>query len=128
MWAKREDVAQVLDNLIDNALRYSSPGAEVRVETSVRDGGLCLAVADTGPGISPEDRPRVFERFYRGANGRRAGGGTGLGLAIVERARAALGRRSPARGCARAPGWKRCSRCDLSNPNPRLAEPWEGGW
>jgi len=84
VWAKREDVAQVLDNLIDNALRYSTPGAEVQVETSLRDGGACLAVADTGPGISPEDRPRVFERFYRGASGRRAGGGTGLGLAIVD--------------------------------------------
>ena len=84
VWAKREDVAQVLDNLIDNALRYSAPGAEVHVETSLRDGGACLAVADTGPGISPEDRPRVFERFYRGASGRRAGGGTGLGLAIVD--------------------------------------------
>jgi len=84
VWAKREDLAQVLDNLIDNALRYSGFGAEVRVETGVRDGAAYLAVADTGPGISPEDRPRVFERFYRGANGRLAGGGTGLGLAIVE--------------------------------------------
>ncbi len=84
VWAKREDIAQVLDNLIDNALRYSASGAEVQVETSVRDGGACLAVADTGPGIAPEDRSRVFERFYRGVSGRRAGGGTGLGLAIVE--------------------------------------------
>ncbi len=84
VWAGREDLAQVLDNLIDNALRYSAAGAEVSVETSVRDGDACLAVADTGPGIAPEDRSRVFERFYRGANGRRAGGGTGLGLAIVE--------------------------------------------
>lgn len=84
VWAKPEDIAYLLDNLIDNALRYSGSGAEVQVETSVRDGGACLAVADTGPGISPEDRPRVFERFYRGASGRRAGGGTGLGLAIVD--------------------------------------------
>ncbi|CAN5353904.1 hypothetical protein BH20ACT13_BH20ACT13_04620 [soil metagenome] len=84
VWAKPEDIAHLLDNLIDNALRYSGSGAEVQVETSVRDGGACLAVADTGPGISPEDRPRVFERFYRGASGRRAGVGTGLGLAIVD--------------------------------------------
>ena len=74
----------MLDNLIDNALRYSSDDAEVRVEASVRDGAACLAIADTGPGIPPEDRAHAFERFYRGANGRRAGGGTGLGLAIVE--------------------------------------------
>lgn len=84
VWATREDLAHMLDNLIDNALRYSDSGAEVRVETKVRDGVALLAVADTGPGIPPEDRSRVFERFYRGANGRRAGGGTGLGLAIVE--------------------------------------------
>ena len=84
VWAKREDVAQVLDNLIDNALRYSAADAEVRVETSTREGQAFLVVADTGPGIAPEDRTRVFERFYRGANGRRAGSGTGLGLAIVE--------------------------------------------
>lgn len=84
VWANREDIAHVLDNLIDNALRYSLPGAEVRVETDERDGRAYLAVADTGPGISPEDRSRVFERFYRGASGRRAGRGTGLGLAIVE--------------------------------------------
>lgn len=83
VWAKREDIDQVLDNLIDNALRYSASGAEVHVETSVRHGGALLAVADSGPGISQEDRSRVFERFYRGASGRRAGGGTGLGLAIV---------------------------------------------
>ena len=83
VWAKWEDIAQVLDNLIDNALRYSASG-EVHVETSVRDGSACLAVADSGPGIAPEDRSQVFERFYRGVSGRRAGGGTGLGLAIVE--------------------------------------------
>ncbi|MGI8479211.1 MAG: sensor histidine kinase [Gaiellaceae bacterium] len=84
VWANREDIAHVLDNLIDNALRYSPAGSEVRVETAVRDGSARLVVADTGPGISPEDRPRVFERFYRGASGRRAGPGTGLGLAIVD--------------------------------------------
>lgn len=84
VWANREDIAHVLDNLIDNALRYSPPGTEVRVETDVREGSAWLAVADTGPGISPEDRLRVFERFYRGAHGRQTGRGTGLGLAIVE--------------------------------------------
>lgn len=82
--ANQKDLAHVLDNLIDNALRYSPPGAEVRVETDVRDASALLAVVDTGPGISPEDRSRVFERFYRGASGRQAGRGSGLGLAIVE--------------------------------------------
>ncbi len=83
MRANREDLAHVLDNLLDNALRYSPPGTEVRVETDVEGDRALLFVSDSGSGISPEDRPRVFERFYRGASGRQAGRGTGLGLAIV---------------------------------------------
>ena len=84
MWADRDDLNHVLDNLLDNALRYTPRGTSVRVETEVRDGCVVLAVADAGPGIPSEDRSRVFERFYRGANGRQAGSGTGLGLAIVD--------------------------------------------
>jgi two-component system, OmpR family, sensor kinase len=83
VWAAREDVEHVLDNLIDNALRYAPAGSEVRVETEARDGRAALTVADDGPGIPPPERARVFERFYRGSTGRRAGPGTGLGLAIV---------------------------------------------
>jgi two-component system, OmpR family, sensor kinase len=83
VWANREDLAHALDNLIDNALRYASPGAEVRVETEARDGSASLAVVDSGPGIPVEDTAKVFDRFYRGAAGRRAAPGTGLGLAIV---------------------------------------------
>jgi signal transduction histidine kinase len=82
-WASHEDVAHVLDNLVDNAIRYAPRGAEVRVGAESRDGHAVLEVWDTGPGISSEDRERVFERFYRGAIGRQAGSGTGLGLAIV---------------------------------------------
>ena len=84
VWADRDDLSHVLDNLLDNALRYTPRGTGVRVETAIRDGCVVLAVGDSGPGIAPEDRPRVFERFYRGANGRAAGSGTGLGLAIVD--------------------------------------------
>jgi len=83
VWASPEDVAHVLDNLIDNALRYAPAGSEVRVETAARDGSATLVVADDGPGIPPAERDRVFERFYRGSTGRMAGPGTGLGLAIV---------------------------------------------
>src|SRR5205085_12115981 len=78
------DVANILDNLIENAIRYSPEGAEIRAEAGRRDGRSFLAVSDTGPGIPPEERERVFERFFRGTRGRTAGAGTGLGLAIVE--------------------------------------------
>jgi two-component system, OmpR family, sensor kinase len=83
VWGNSTDVAHIFDNLIENALRYTPPGTQVTVETSREDGRATLRVCDDGPGIAPADRDRVFERFYRGSNGRQAGPGTGLGLAIV---------------------------------------------
>lgn len=83
VWAGRADVAAILDNLIENALRYTPPGTTVALEATDEGGRPALVVSDTGPGIPPMDRDRVFERFYRGADGRSAGPGTGLGLAIV---------------------------------------------
>jgi len=83
IWADPADVANILDNLIENAIRYSSAGSDIVVEASRREAGASLTVSDSGPGIPAEDRDRVFDRFYRGANGRRSGTGTGLGLAIV---------------------------------------------
>jgi two-component system, OmpR family, sensor kinase len=77
------DLSHVVDNLIENAIRYCPPGTRVTVEAGRRDGRVTLAVADTGPGIPAEDRERIFERFYRGSTGKRSGPGTGLGLAIV---------------------------------------------
>ena len=78
-------------NLIDNAIRYNHPGGKVKVSfrTLERDGSnrVEFTVSDTGPGIPPEMRERVFERFYRLEEGRsRETGGTGLGLAIVKHA------------------------------------------
>lgn len=83
IWADPADVAHILDNLIENAVRYSPAGGEIVVEASKGQAGASLAISDSGPGIPAEDRDRVFDRFYRGANGRRSGPGTGLGLAIV---------------------------------------------
>ena len=77
-----EDLAIVLDNLIENALVYSPGGGTVTLECG-RDGREALiAVEDEGPGLVPGEEERVFERFARGSSG---GGtqGTGLGLAIV---------------------------------------------
>jgi signal transduction histidine kinase len=83
VFADPGDLAHVVDNLIENALRYSPPGTSITVEAAAEDGRAKLAVADDGPGIPTADRARIFERFYRGANGKRSGPGTGLGLAIV---------------------------------------------
>jgi signal transduction histidine kinase len=82
-YADRERLHQVVVNLLENAARHSPPGGTVTVDaTAGADGGLTLVVADTGPGIAPAERYRVFERFTRGE--RATGGGTGLGLAIAQ--------------------------------------------
>jgi signal transduction histidine kinase len=83
VYADPGDLAHVADNLIENALRYSPPGSRVTVEAAASYGRATLVVADDGPGIPPEEKTRVFERFYRGSTGRQSGAGTGLGLAIV---------------------------------------------
>ncbi|MDE2565993.1 MAG: two-component sensor histidine kinase, partial [Burkholderiales bacterium] len=76
----------LLDNLVENALRYTPAGGVVDVAATTVDGRPCLRVSDTGPGIPQAERGRVFDRFYRGADAHalaRDGGGSGLGLAIV---------------------------------------------
>jgi signal transduction histidine kinase len=80
-----ERVHQVVGNLLDNAIRHSPEEGRVTVAAaSLDDAGVRIDVADQGPGIAPEDRERVFERFYR-ADAARASqdGGTGLGLSIA---------------------------------------------
>lgn len=74
-----------LRNLLDNALRYSPDGSTVNVGVRGREGVVEIAVVDSGVGIAPADRERVFERFYRVDPARsRETGGTGLGLSIVK--------------------------------------------
>jgi two-component system, OmpR family, sensor kinase len=90
--ADEERLRHALDALVENALNATGPGDEVTIAARVRGGRAVLAVADTGVGIEPEDRERIFERFARGrhAEGRP---GTGLGLPIVQAiARAHRGR------------------------------------
>jgi two-component system phosphate regulon sensor histidine kinase PhoR len=80
-----EALRQILDNLIDNAIKYNKPGGLVELGIA-RDGARArITVRDTGVGISREDLPRIFERFYRVDKARsREVGGTGLGLSIVK--------------------------------------------
>ncbi|MDP3824558.1 MAG: ATP-binding protein [Burkholderiales bacterium] len=78
-----QQLGALLDNLVENALRYTPRGGEVDVSASSQDGRACLAVRDNGPGIAPSERERVFDRFYRSARATMANG-SGLGLAIVK--------------------------------------------
>jgi two-component system OmpR family sensor kinase len=76
-------VALVVANVLDNAVKFSPPGGEVRVRASIEDGVAVVCVSDSGPGVTEEEIPRLFERFYRGSAARRNEvPGTGLGLAI----------------------------------------------
>lgn len=78
-------LGQVVNNLIDNALRHNRVGGKVEIMVKGMEGRGVLAVSDDGPGIPEEDRPRIFERFYRVDRARaRTSGGTGLGLAICQ--------------------------------------------
>ena len=81
----RDRLRQALNNLIDNAIKYSAPGASVVVSAEEESGGVRIGVTDTGVGIAAEHLNRIFERFYRVDKDRsREVGGTGLGLAIVK--------------------------------------------
>ncbi|OWQ82908.1 hypothetical protein CDN99_27765 [Roseateles aquatilis] len=82
-----EQLAMLLENLIENALRFTPRGGVVDVGVAIGAGGPILFVRDTGPGISAEDRPRVFDRFFRRDQAEaepRENIGSGLGLAIVQ--------------------------------------------
>lgn len=80
----RERIRWVLNNLIENAIRYTPAGGSVRVTTDIAAGLAYVRVRDTGIGIAPEDRGNIFERFYRAPNAiAKENGGNGLGLYIA---------------------------------------------
>lgn len=74
-------MVQVIVNLLHNAIKFTPPGGKVTLSADHKNDIIVFSVADTGVGISAEDLPRIFERFYK-ADRARSGGGTGLGLAI----------------------------------------------
>jgi len=83
--ADRRRLAEVLQNLLDNAIQYTSPGGQIMLSASADAGEVKFTVSDTGIGIPQADQPRIFERFYRVDAARsREVGGTGLGLAIAK--------------------------------------------
>ena len=84
VWADPDRVCQILDNLLDNAIRHSRRGATITITLEPQSGGMECAVRDQGTGIPAQHLPFIFERFYRVDPSRtRKDGGTGLGLAIA---------------------------------------------
>ncbi len=78
-------IERAVANLIDNAMRYTPEGSEVTLSAKSEADGVALTVADSGPGIAPQDLAHVFERFFQGSRHREGRGHAGLGLAIVQR-------------------------------------------
>ena len=84
VWADSVRVRQILQNLVSNAIKYTPAGGVIEVSARETPGGFAeISVRDDGIGIPPEERPHLFEKFYRTSAGRRTTGGTGLGLAIA---------------------------------------------
>jgi signal transduction histidine kinase len=79
-----ERLAQVLGNLVSNALRYTPVGGTITLSATSTSTGIQVRVEDTGSGIAPQDLPHIFERFYRADQAREQDGSSGLGLAIVK--------------------------------------------
>jgi signal transduction histidine kinase len=82
----RVEFARVITKLMDNAIAYTPQGGEVTLHTDMEEGWAVMTMQDTGIGISAEDIPHIFERFYRADQARSAEtGGSGLGLSIVQK-------------------------------------------
>lgn len=90
VWGDARRLHQVVTNLLDNACKFTPSGGVVRLEVHPVNGQGELTVADSGPGVPPEERSRVFDRFYRGSAGVRTAG-SGIGLAVVAQIVGALG-------------------------------------
>jgi len=86
-------LVQAVGNLIGNAVRYTPEGGRITVRARVAEGEAILEVADTGPGISPDEQTQIFDRFFRGRSAEGERQGAGLGLSIVRRVAAAHGGR-----------------------------------
>lgn len=82
--ADRRRIEQVFSNLLSNAMKHTPPGGRVAIAVRRDERGVRVEVSDTGPGVPPEERQRIFERFRQARGSDSSGGGTGLGLAIAE--------------------------------------------
>ena len=85
VFGDRQHLSQLVDNLLDNAIKYTPEKGKIQVRLRAEGGEMVLEVEDSGIGISPQYQQRVFERFYRVDKARSQSlGGTGLGLSIVK--------------------------------------------
>ena len=105
--ADGDQVERVLVNVLHNAIKFTPDGGHITVDAAAKDDWITLVVTDSGEGIAPEDRDRIFERFYR-TDRARGRSGTGLGLAIAKHIIAAHGGRIWAEGGPNGIGTRLC--------------------
>ena len=91
VYGDRKILMAALEQFINNASRYSTPGSPITVTAEENLGEIVIAVHNEGPPIRPDDRERIFERFYRAEETRHRAPGTGLGLSIAKKAAEAHG-------------------------------------
>src|SRR5690606_2024331 len=80
VWADRHRLLQVLENLVGNAIKFTPPGGRVTLRAEARGDEVWFRIADTGPGVAPDDISRLFDRFWQSHEAKHHG--SGLGLAI----------------------------------------------
>jgi heavy metal sensor kinase len=118
-------LAQLLDNLLDNAAKYSPPGTPISIRLTADEAWIALAVEDAGNGIAPADLPHIFEPFFRSEQARQLGiSGVGLGLAVAQRIAMALGGNIRAE-CLKTGGSRfvvRLSRREVTLAEPNVCE------
>jgi signal transduction histidine kinase len=128
----REDLAIVIDNLIENAIEYSPQGGTIELATRADGASACITVSDSGPGLPPGEEDRVFERFYRGSASGAHAAGSGLGLAVVRAlaarwgGTAALRNRAVGGACAEVRFPATASAAPLPIPDQELDEALPG--
>ena len=83
--ADSDRIEQVVINLLDNAIKFTPEGGSISLESAVKDGTAEITVRDSGSGVAPEDRDKIFDRFFTADRAHTAGKGTGLGLSICKR-------------------------------------------
>ncbi len=83
--ADSDRIEQVVINLLDNAIKFTPEGGRISLGSGVKDGLVQVTVRDSGPGIAPEDREKIFDRFFTADRAHTSGKGTGLGLSICRR-------------------------------------------
>ncbi|MBM3137812.1 MAG: HAMP domain-containing histidine kinase [Chloroflexi bacterium] len=83
IWLDGEKIGQVLNNLIDNAIKFSPDRSEIGISSSKKNGWVLIQIQDSGPGISAKDQKRIFERFFQIDESRKGGPGRGVGLGLA---------------------------------------------